>query len=560
MYRRCIVILLGVFCFLQRGHGQRIEAEGGTLTGTIVATQRGGYSGSGYVTGFDGDGDGVKLTITATAGLYTLSARYASEYGDKNNIIRVNGVNMGSLKFPQSAVFTEVVLGKVFLKAGTNTLEVIKDWGYFDLDYIKVEAAVRAPTGPVATAPVTAGVSVEADSLYQLLVRNYGKVILSGQYGGDSELAYIEQHTGKLPVMRGFDLIDYSPSRVAYGASSSEVTRAIAWHARGGIVTACWHWNAPEDYLINTPGKEWWRGFYTDATTFDISVAMNNPSGPEYALIIRDIDAIAVQLQKLADAHIPVLWRPLHEAEGGWFWWGAKGPASCKWLWRLLYERLVQHHGLKNLLWVWTSTADVGALNWYPGDAYVDVIGADIYLSPGDYGTSFVAFDALATLYGGRKLLALTENGPVPDAADLQAQQAGWSWFSTWSGDFIMDGKTNSVAHITAVYNHSYVITLDEADALGEDDVVTGTEPVSGQRVEVFPNPVAGEAITVKLTGIQSAARVAVYGAAGESVQTIEVKGHVPGVSVNLQGRPAGIYYVRVTTGSATRVFKVIKR
>ena len=81
------------------------------------------------------------------------------------------------------------------------------------------------------------------------------------------------------------------------------------------MVTFCWHWNAPKD-LIDQPGKEWWRGFYTEATTFDVAKAMEDPQSEEYTLIIRDIDAIAVQLKKLANADVPVLWRPLHEAEG----------------------------------------------------------------------------------------------------------------------------------------------------------------------------------------------------------------------------------------------------
>ena len=122
----------------------------------------------------------------------------------------------------------------------------------------------------------------------------------------------IKSVSGKTPLIRGFDLIEYSPSRVAHGATSTETEKAIEWHAQKGIVTFAWHWNAPKD-LINQPGKEWWRGFYTEATTFDVTKAMNDPGSEEYTLIIRDIDAIATQLKKLKDAGVPVLWRPLHK-------------------------------------------------------------------------------------------------------------------------------------------------------------------------------------------------------------------------------------------------------
>lgn len=63
-------------------------------------------------------------------------------------------------------------------------------------------------------------------------------------------------------------------------------------------------------------GKEWWRGFYTDSTDFNIATAMANPGGANYTLLLRDIDIIAKQLHRLQDAGVPVLWRPLHEAEG----------------------------------------------------------------------------------------------------------------------------------------------------------------------------------------------------------------------------------------------------
>jgi mannan endo-1,4-beta-mannosidase len=74
-------------------------------------------------------------------------------------------------------------------------------------------------------------------------------------------------------------------------------------------------------------------------------------------------------LQKTGDAFF---WRPLHKASGSWFWWGAKGPEFCKKLYLLMYDRMVNHHGLKNLIWVWTSQQD--DYDWYPGDDVVEMI------------------------------------------------------------------------------------------------------------------------------------------------------------------------------------------
>lgn len=89
---------------------------------------------------------------------------------------------------------------------------------------------------------------------------------------------------------------------------------------------------------------------------------------------------IAIQLGKLQVAGVPVLWRPLHEAEGGWFWWGRAGSGVFVQLWRMLYARLVEHHGLRNLVWVYTSAGDCCTSHaWYPGDHVVDVIATDAY-------------------------------------------------------------------------------------------------------------------------------------------------------------------------------------
>jgi len=98
-----------------------------------------------------------------------------------------------------------------------------------------------------------------------------------------------------------------------------------------GIVTLCWHWNAPS-HLKEDTENEWWGGFYTQHTTFDVAAALADPTSEEYRLLLRDIDVIAAELKKFSDAGKPVLWRPLHEAAGGWFWWGRRGrrrSSSC---------------------------------------------------------------------------------------------------------------------------------------------------------------------------------------------------------------------------------------
>ncbi|UPK45594.1 glycosyl hydrolase [Paenibacillus pabuli] len=308
----------------------------------------------------------------------------------------------------------------------------------------------------ISSVLVNEAATSEARELMNFLAERYGKGVLSGQqdYGN---LNWINENTGRKPAVIGFDLMEYSPSRAQRGATSQEIRDAIAWHQQGGIVTLCWHWNAPT-HLIDEPGKEWWRGFYTDATTYDLASALAHPESVEYTLLIQDIDAIAVHLQELKDAGVPVLFRPLHEAEGGWFWWGAKGAEPAKQLYRLMYERLVYTYKLGNLIWVWNSEKP----EWYPGDDVVDIVSVDVYPKAGDHSPLAEHYENLRALVNDSKIIALAENGSIPDPKQMKEQGVHWSWFCTWTGEFLKGGNHNTVAYLREVYHSEDVITLDQ--------------------------------------------------------------------------------------------------
>ncbi len=332
---------------------------------------------------------------------------------------------------------------------------------------------VRPPktlTDPQATS--------ESKSLMSFLVDHYGQQVLSGQQDM-GEMNYIHSVTGKWPAVGVLDLMDYSPSRIAHGANpTGTVESYINWaNSSGGILSSSWHWNAPTD-LIDQPGAEWWRGFYTYATTFDIQAVLADPCGTRYQLLISDLDAIAVQLKKFQDANLPLLWRPLHEASGGWFWWGAKGPGPFIQLWQLMHDRFVNYHHLHNLIWVYT----VGDPAWYPGDNYVDIVGMDIY--PSDQNTSMVGYWLdTQSHFEGVKLVALSESGILPDPNKIRADKVWWSWFSVWAGSFIEDVNQN---FMRSVYNDADIITLDELidwkhyPVTGGAPIVSITQPADG--------------------------------------------------------------------------------
>ncbi|HCX20656.1 MAG: beta-mannanase [Flammeovirgaceae bacterium] len=545
-------------------HAQKFEAETGTLTGTSIANSRAGYSGDGYVTGFDNDGDAVSISVSVdAAGLFDLWVGFAAPNGEKTNDIYVNGGYVGSQIFPSSQTFQEGYFGKIMLEEGVNKVKIVKNWGYFDVDFVRVSPTTPNEIHNYSTELVTENSSFETETLFLFLRDYYGHRIISGQQasdGGDLELDYIGDRTGYLPAIKGFDLIDYSPSRVANGTSSEQTDLAIEWWQEDkGIVSLMWHWNAPKD-LLNTDDAPWWSGFYSYATTFDPTIAMNDQNSEEYELLIRDIDVIAAELKKLQDAKVPVLWRPLHEAEGTWFWWGSKGPEVCVWLWKLMYDRLTEEHGLNNLIWVWTGTNSEHALDWYPGDQFVDIIGADIYLENGNYATNFSMFDDMAGIHEGKKVITLSETGTIPDPSALDDQKARWSWFVVWSGDFIMDGQKNEVNHVVEVYQHDYVLTLDElpdfynyeSPDFPDETILTLPEQMS---VRIFPNPTS-DYLYLESSSLPIS-RLKVYDLNGNEMR-VTTAGVGTRQTLDLRKMNRGIYLVRLWTARGIKGYKIL--
>jgi len=433
-----------------------LEAENGILTGTTVTIATSGFSGTGYVTGFDGSGDAVRWNFTATNGLYNLQIRFRSPYGQKGFAATLNGAVTSGI-FPSTTSFATYSAGLVQLTNGINTLQISGGWNYYEIDRADfIIATVPPPPLPVPATLSDPQATFAARMLLADLVADYGKITWSGQMN-PSEATNVFNISGRRPVIVSADFMDYSPSRLPYGANPGNLTeRMIALDDQGYAISMCWHWNAPTN-LLNTPDHEWWSGFYSHATTYDIAAALANPSSAEYALLLRDMDAIAAQLQKFANQNIPILWRPLHESEGGWFWWGAKGPGPFKQLWRLLHQRLTQHHGLHHLIWVLTSEDPA----WYPGDDVVDIIGVDAY--PSDKSDPLSSnWERLKARFDGKKLIALTEFGGVPDIPKMQQFGVWFAYFLPWTGSL---GPTGMPAEtVVRVYQSTNVLTLEEAN------------------------------------------------------------------------------------------------
>jgi mannan endo-1,4-beta-mannosidase len=339
-------------------------------------------------------------------------------------------------------------------------LACTKKGGANPLTQAPVPAPPVQPRFTINPALVTPNPTKEAAALYGFLRENYGKKILSGVMTLNSfdETNWLKNNTGKEPAIVGLDFMHVNRNYNWYN-NEQPIQDAKTYWDRNGIPVFCWHWRDPsratEEFYTRNQSKP-------NGTTFDIS-KINDPTSPEYAAMISDIDYVAGLFKKLQAQKVPVIWRPLHEAAGGWFWWGAKGPEPCKKLYQLMWDRMVNHHGLKNLIWVWTREPNDNA--WYPGDQYVDIVGRDIY-KQSDHTSQLSEWNAMNTLYGGKKMVTLSEVGSIPDVDNLIKDKASWSWFMPWYGDFTRNSTHNSLELWKKMFANDYVITLDEMPSL----------------------------------------------------------------------------------------------
>jgi len=184
----------------------------------------------------------------------------------------------------------------------------------------------------------------------------------------------------------------------------------------------------------------------------------------ENAIWLEQLDVMAGFLGQLQAKDVPVLWRPFHEANGGWFWWG-KQPRFTE-LWKQMYDRFTVHHGLHNLLWVYGPSGQFPIGPQYPGDTMVDLLGQDTYAKAADQtGFTESAYQDLVSTANG-KPVALTEIGLAPGPEVLSSQKHSYALM--WGG---FESKGNTPAGLKAFYANP--LSVNRGDPLLHEE----TEP-----------------------------------------------------------------------------------
>ena len=478
-----------------------IEAEdmkGAELWTDIYGTQLPDYSGKGfaYLTGGT-----ISCNVTvAEDGMYLVTARCAQILNQEGRMetLSVNGSEF-SKTIPYTEKWQDFEFGVVRLNKGENTLEFLNKYGYMAVDTVTVKVAEKHDYTLATDVLVDKNASESAKSLMKYLKSVYGSHIISGQqeiYGSghkdnyEWENEFLMDLTGKMPAIRGLDFMNYNP---LYGWDDGTTDRAVKWvKENNGIITASWHLNVPIDFENYTVGDavDWqkctYKNYQASNSTFNTAnILKEGTKEREYYELAMKM--LAEQFAVLQENGVPIIFRPLHEAQGNeglypdgtsWFWWGDRGPEVYKELWKLLFTTLTEKYELHNIIWEFNSYDYENSSDWYPGDEYVDIVAYDKYnveYNRGDgksSGPNLLAipakFDSLFKLTKGKKMVAMAENDTVPALDNILVEDAGWLYFCPWydggedGGTAFLGENYQDYDELTKMYQSDYCITLDE--------------------------------------------------------------------------------------------------
>lgn len=302
--------------------------------------------------------------------------------------------------------------------------------------------AVGSPSAPSAEAFTAKNKS----SVLNYLASIKGQKIISGQHNKEPAsqpnqyTQRVKDITGVYPGLWGGDFLFAS-------ADTANRQRVIdqaktEWN-NGAIVALTWHVCPPtvgsscsfDDVKSDLSDAQW-----TQLTTN--GTALNTAWK-------KRLDEIVPYLQQLKDAGIPAVFRPLHEMNEQWAWWGGRpGTGGSAKLYQITRDYLAGTKGMTNLIWAWNVQDNPagGFSNYYPGSGSVDVVTMDAWYKAFPSASEYQAMRSIAA----GKPIALGEVGKMPTEAQLSAQPE-WTWFMHWSEQ--LEGSNTQQAIKDTYYN-----------------------------------------------------------------------------------------------------------
>jgi mannan endo-1,4-beta-mannosidase len=322
-------------------------------------------------------------------------------------------------------------------------------------------AAIRKATaarlgGSAQGDPVTHDATPEAKALLARLAGAGNGGVLSGQMNDptapSAATEAVAQATGKQPAIYGAELA---------GPAEGVVAEAIRAHKNHAEVALSWHPSRPTDNAA--PDAK------VQLTVYEWSELIT-PGTSLNKLWLEQVDKTAESLKELEKAGVAVLFNPLPEANGNTFWWaGRKGARGSAELYRQLFDRLVNHDGVHNLVWVW----EAGVPDFRPGGGGPPGAGSPVDFFPGYLVTDVlqIRLSQLSTRFPAGRMLAqiamekpigVELTGNIPDPAAL-TQNSGFAWFLAAPPAAAPTDPAARNAALTKLYGDPLIVSLDAA-------------------------------------------------------------------------------------------------
>jgi len=315
------------------------------------------------------------------------------------------------------------------------------------------KATAERTGGAVAAEPVSTGASAEAKALLARLEAAPETGTLSGQENDAAAPGAathdVIQATGKRPAVYATDLGTAPAGTTLAEARAAIVRHAIRAHQAHAEVSLSWRPARPTD---NAPAST-----HGQLTDFEWNELLR-PGSDLNKQWSEQADQVAATLEELEKEGIAVLWNPYPESNGRDDWWaGRKGIHGSAELYRMLFDRLVNHDGLHNLVWVWEAGAPdaqpggAGPLSdFFPGMLSTDAL--EMRLKSGDALQN--AGRALEQFAPGKPIGVELDSAPPPPEAF--AKGTDWAWF-------VAAPQAASAAHAEALrklYGDARIVSL----------------------------------------------------------------------------------------------------
>lgn len=433
----------------------------------------------------------------------------------------------------------------------------------------------------------------ETVNLWNYLKSVYGQKMLTGcwtetQFGGNDN---VENCSGETPAIWGQDMNSWYRDRKEFNwinTWNQNIAGFKAAHKRGQILQVNWHWQMPSSKVNGAYTRDAWGKDANGNSQMMTSQQWSDivtPGTALYDAMIEDIDYHVVNfLKKIVDdkgVAIPIIFRPLHEIDGGWFWWTCTSdPTRTAKLYKILQDRIINYHGVHNLIWVYNPGVSCNGGSWppyqtsefarrklfYPGDAFCDITGIDLY----DYdpavrgtfaGTGKTYRDAwnMMKAIAPSKMIALCESEGLPNMEKTFSDPtyAPWLYCLPWFSDNYTDNTTGAKRDLCAwnkiQFKSPYVINAG-------DFIITATQPAlpNGQTgMNIYPNP-ASQSVTIAFSPETFNGRISLCLTDLSGKTVYQNKAVKDKLVVNTAHLAKGIYLVKATDGDRHLCDKMI--